>query len=100
MGIDSAIRTVQEFLNEAKNARAGGMNSPVASAKPALPDNSLMDARAAASYLGLSLSWVYKAAERGELPCVRIGAALRFDRQALVEWVRSRASGTTKLRSI
>jgi len=32
----------------------------------------------------MSLSWVYKAAERGQLPCVRIGSALRFDASAMV----------------
>jgi len=37
-----------------------------------------------ARFLGMSLSWVYKAAERGQLPCVRIGSALRFDASAMV----------------
>lgn len=31
-----------------------------------------------ARFLSLSTSWVYKEAEAGRLPCVRIGAALRF----------------------
>lgn len=31
-----------------------------------------------ATYLRASTSWVYKAAERGTLPCVRLGAMLRF----------------------
>ena len=33
----------------------------------------LWDVRDVAQYLKASVSWVYKAAERGELPCVRIG---------------------------
>jgi excisionase family DNA binding protein len=36
-----------------------------------------------AQYLKASVSWVYKAAERGELPCVRIGGLLRFDARAV-----------------
>jgi len=51
----------------------------------------LLDARGAASYLSLSLSWVYKAAERGELPCLRIGSALRFEPEALRAWVKTKA---------
>jgi excisionase family DNA binding protein len=31
-----------------------------------------------AHFLSMSTSWVYKEAEAGRLPCVRIGAALRF----------------------
>ena len=37
----------------------------------------LWDVRDVAQYLKASVSWVYKAAERGELPCVRIGGLLR-----------------------
>jgi len=32
-----------------------------------------------AAYLRVSRSWVYHRAEVGELPCLRIGALLRFD---------------------
>lgn len=31
-----------------------------------------------ARFLSMSPSWVYKKAEAGRLPCVRIGASLRF----------------------
>jgi excisionase family DNA binding protein len=83
VGIDSAIRTVQAFLSEAKAVRGS---------EPPLPDeDALLDAGEAAAYLNLSVSWVYKAAERGELPCVRIGSALRFDAQALRKWVQLRS---------
>ena len=43
----------------------------------------LWDVHDVAQYLKASVSWVYKAAERGELPCVRIGALLRFDARAV-----------------
>ncbi|MBI3183318.1 MAG: helix-turn-helix domain-containing protein [Myxococcales bacterium] len=42
------------------------------------PLENLWDARRVAEYLGASASAVYKWAERGELPCRRIGALLRF----------------------
>lgn len=31
-----------------------------------------------ARFLSLSKSWVYKEVEAGRLPCIRIGAAVRF----------------------
>ena len=51
----------------------------------------LWNVRDVAQYLKASVSWVYKAAERGELPCVRIGSALRFDAHALRKWVQARS---------
>jgi len=52
----------------------------------------LWDVRDVAQYLKASVSWVYKAAERRELPCVRVGGLLRFDPAA----VRAFALGTSK----
>ncbi len=40
-----------------------------------------------ARFLRASPSWVYKAAARGAIPCVRIGAMLRFDPEALRRFV-------------
>lgn len=45
----------------------------------------------AAKFLSCSTSWVYKAAARGEIPCVRIGAMLRFDPEQLRAFARSHA---------
>ena len=43
----------------------------------------LWDVRDVAQYLKASVSWVYKAAERCELPCIRVGGLLRFDPAAV-----------------
>jgi len=51
----------------------------------------LWNARDVAQYLKASVSWVYKAAERGELPCVRIGGLLRFDARAVRAFALGRA---------
>lgn len=48
------------------------------SAAPAAPDP-LWTAADVARFLNASQSYVYKAAEAGRLPCLRIGAMLRFD---------------------
>jgi excisionase family DNA binding protein len=52
----------------------------------------LWDVRDVAQYLKASVSWVYKAAERRELPCMRVGGLLRFDPAA----VRAFALGTSE----
>jgi excisionase family DNA binding protein len=41
-----------------------------------------------AAYLKASTSYVYKAAERGELPCRRLGALLRFLPDQVRAWAR------------
>jgi excisionase family DNA binding protein len=43
----------------------------------------LWTAAEVARFLNASPSYVYKAAEAGRLPCVRIGAMLRFDPQVI-----------------
>lgn len=37
----------------------------------------------AAKFLSCSISWIYKAAAKGQIPCIRIGAMLRFDPERL-----------------
>jgi len=56
------------------------------------PDEMLWTAREVAKHLRASISWVYKAAERGELPCIRLGAMLRFDPTAIRAWLGSRVA--------
>jgi excisionase family DNA binding protein len=51
----------------------------------------LWDVRDVAHYLKASVSWVYKAAERGDLPCVRLGGLLRFDARAVRAFALGRA---------
>ncbi|HET9553442.1 MAG TPA: helix-turn-helix domain-containing protein [Anaeromyxobacteraceae bacterium] len=56
--------------------------------------STLWTAADVARYLRSSLSFVYKVAETGMLPCLRVGALLRFDPEA----VRAFARGETKSR--
>jgi excisionase family DNA binding protein len=51
-------------------------------------DGPLWDASDVAKYLKVSRSWVYHRAESGELPCLRVGALLRFDPQAIHAFAR------------
>jgi excisionase family DNA binding protein len=60
-------------------------------AKQMVPFESRWDVKDVAAYLKCSRSWVYKAAERGELPCLRYGSLLRFDPEVI------RALGESRL---
>ena len=61
------------------------------------PFEPLWDASRTAQQLSMSVSWVYKRAERGELPCVRIGAALRFQPEAIRRYVERLGRGANDL---
>ena len=47
----------------------------------------LLNAREAAQYLGLKVDTIYKKARLRELPCVKVGRALRFDLKALERYI-------------
>lgn len=38
----------------------------------------MMNAREVASYIGVNVNTVYRKAQSGELPCYRLGTAIRF----------------------
>jgi len=45
-----------------------------------------------------SVSWVYKVAEAGLLPWLRIGSMLRFEPEVVRAFVRSTRAGSAKVR--
>jgi len=47
----------------------------------------LLKVREAAQYLGLEVDTVYKKSRLRELPCVKVGNALRFDVKALDRYI-------------
>jgi excisionase family DNA binding protein len=55
----------------------------------------LLSADQAAGILSVRPSWVYDAARRGELPCVRLGKHVRFVRSDLEGWVAWKRAGAT-----
>ncbi len=69
-----------------------GLRSDLAAAKAApaaAPEfEKLLDARGAAALLGMSESWIYQRVEASELPHVRLGHAIRFERSALLAYAR------------
>jgi excisionase family DNA binding protein len=60
------------------------------------PDpETLWDANDVAAYLKVSRSWVYHRAESGELPCLRVGALVRFEPEQIRKYARGERSSTT-----
>lgn len=55
-------------------------------ARPAI--ESLWSVVEIARYLGVSTKGAYRLAERGAIPCVKIGGRLRFDPDEVRAWVR------------
>ena len=53
----------------------------------------LLNVREAALYLGLEVDTVYKKARLRELPCVKVGRALRFDVEALDRFIEEHTIG-------
>jgi excisionase family DNA binding protein len=47
----------------------------------------LLNVREAAQYLGLEIDTVYRKSRLREVPCVKVGRALRFDMRALERYI-------------
>ena len=58
---------------------------PLAATLPA-PEH-LWTVKDVAAFTGLSVRWVHERTRRGEIPCYRLGTALRFDPQEIKAWV-------------
>jgi excisionase family DNA binding protein len=54
----------------------------------------LLNVREAALYLGLEVDTVYKKSRLREVPCVKVGRALRFDVRALERYIDQHTVGT------
>jgi excisionase family DNA binding protein len=52
-----------------------------------LATESLWTVKDVAAFVGLSVRWVHERTRRGEIPCYRLGTALRFDPQEIRAWV-------------
>jgi excisionase family DNA binding protein len=59
------------------------------------PDSgeNLWDVSELAGFLKVSRSWVYQSVAAGNVPVIRIGAALRFEPGAIRAWMRGERGG-------
>ena len=58
----------------------------------------LLNVREAAQYLGLEVDTVYRKSRLREVPCVKVGRALRFDVRALERYIVQHTIETIDLR--
>jgi len=76
-----AMADVLELALDEARKRHPAPEAPVAPRAPPPKEHQrdgLWDVADVARFLRASRSWVYKAAESGQLPCLRVGAMLRF----------------------
>jgi len=50
----------------------------------------LLTPKEVSKWLSMSLPWIYKATERGDLPYLRIGQAIRYDPEAIKAYLQTR----------
>ncbi len=60
-------------------------------------ERALRDVSWVAQFLGVSKSWVYQATASGTIPCVRVGALVRFDPTVIKAWVRGELAKSISL---
>lgn len=53
--------------------------------------NALLTIKDAQQLLNVPRSWLYERTRKGEIPHVRLGKYIRFDREQLLAWVAARA---------
>lgn len=54
-------------------------------------ETALRDVEWLAEYLNVSTSWVYQATAAGRIPCIRIGASVRFNPVEIRRWILEHA---------
>ena len=54
--------------------------------------NEIMTAQEVANYLRLAEATVYKLAQAGRIPAVKVGRAWRFKKELIDEWFRNQAN--------
>lgn len=50
----------------------------------------LLEAEDVARYMGMTTDWVYREVRAGRLPHIRLGRYVRFRRESIEAWLRSR----------
>ena len=55
-----------------------------------MDNEKLLTAKELSEWLSMSLPWVYKATEKGDLPFLKIGQAVRFDPEEIKRYLESR----------
>ena len=76
-------------------AQLSGSASPVPKASAFVDLPLLLDAGEAAKVMSLSRAKVCDLANRGDIPSIRVGRAVRIPRDSLIDWIEQRAGATS-----
>lgn len=84
-------------MSETTNVREDG----AATGRPSLQgEPELLRVAEAAAVLALSRTKVYEMADRGQIPVVRIGTAVRVPRRKLLAWIDAQITGGSDLADV
>jgi excisionase family DNA binding protein len=73
--------------------RAREVNSSFAGGLVTFDADRLLEAREVAAMLGVPISWVRRESREGDMPCLRLGRYVRYDRAAVIDWLVEQRSG-------
>ena len=104
LGLTTMLLALEQILTEVRGLRSdlaerridGRGAQVLGAAENDDQPEGLLTAAEAAKLLAMSPSWVYQRSAAGDLPCVRVGAALRFDREQLRAYARGERRGAIR----
>ena len=56
-------------------------------------EKDMMKPLALAEWLGLKMGKLYRMTSKGEIPCYKVGRALRFSRSEILQWLAGKRKG-------
>ena len=94
--VGRACASARDVVSEEKKVSAVAQVSPAGHPQPSSEQplgEALWDVRGLAAYLNVSTSWVYQRVATRTIPCVHLGAAVRFIPEDIRAWLRGERGG-------
>ncbi|HYI02846.1 helix-turn-helix domain-containing protein [Hyalangium sp.] len=94
--VGRACASARDVVSEEKKSSVVAQVSPVGHPQPCSEQplvEALWDVRGLAAYLNVSTSWVYQRVATRTIPCVHLGAAVRFIPEDIRAWLRGERGG-------
>lgn len=85
-------RIVRTAVAEAVCSRRSGQSGPAGTrdGETPKPESFLLNCRETAKFIGICAKTLHTITRRGELPCLRIGGAVRYDKWDILAWVEAK----------
>lgn len=88
--------TIIESCNKISNDKPSQKNENIKDDSTKLPNRLTIDAKQAASILGLSYWTLLELVKRGEIPYIPVGSRKLFRVESLAAWLATREAGSIK----